>query len=249
MRLGIALLTCAVALPLCADEVEQLLLPVAPSVVMCARNSRYETRLVVYNQNERAVQPRCAEDGCGAIAPKAGREIHGGPNAAPIPSFLFLPKSEADHLRLSLVVESGERDHPENNSFAELPVVRASEFREGLVNVVGVRLDPGYRQTVRIYGLDGTQYGEVMLRVYDLDTGDFLAQWMYHLWPLSDERNEDGLALRPSFGMECDMSSVIPSNGQNVRVELEPLTPGLKFWAFVSVTNNVTQHFYTITPR
>jgi len=249
MRLGIVLLACAVAVPVCADEVEQLLLPVAPSVVMCARNSRYETRLVVYNQNERAVQPRCADDGCGAIAPKAGREIHGGPNAAPIPSFLFLPKSEADHLRLSLVVESGERDHPENNSFAELPVVRASEFREGLVNVVGVRLDPGYRQTVRIYGLDGTQYGEVMLRVYDLDTGDFLAQWMYHLWPLSDERNEDGLALRPSFGMECDMSSVIPSNGQNVRVELEPLTPGLKFWAFVSVTNNVTQHFYTITPR
>lgn len=249
MRLGIVLLACAVAVPVCADEVEQLLLPVAPSVVMCARNSRYETRLVVYNQNERAVQPRCAEDGCGAIAPKAGREIHGGPNAAPIPSFLFLPKSEADHLRLSLVVESGERDHPENNSFAELPVVRSSEFREGIVNVVGVRLDAGYRQTVRIYGLDGTQYGEVMLRVYDLDTGDFLAQWMYHLWPLSDERNEDGLALRPSFGMECDMSSVIPSNGQNVRVELEPLTPGLKFWAFVSVTNNVTQHFYTITPR
>ncbi len=249
MRLGIVLLACAVAVPVCADEVEQLLLPVAPSVVMCARNSRYETRLVVYNQNDRAVQPRCAEDGCGAIAPKAGREIHGGPNAAPIPSFLFLPKSEADHLRLSLVVESGERDHPENNSFAELPVVRASEFREGIVNVVGVRLDAGYRQTVRIYGLDGTQYGEVMLRVYDLDTGDFLAQWMYHLWPLSDERNEDGLALRPSFGMECDMSSVIPSNGQNVRVELEPLTPGLKFWAFVSVTNNVTQHFYTITPR
>ena len=249
MRLGIVLLACAVAVPVCADEVEQLLLPVAPSVVMCARNSRYETRLVVYNQNERAVQPRCAEDGCGAFAPKAGREIHGGPNAAPIPSFLFLPKSEADHLRLSLVVESGERDHPENNSVAELPVVRASEFREGIVNVVGVRLDAGYRQTVRIYGLDGTQYGEVMLRVYDLDTGDFLAQWMYHLWPLSDERNEDGLALRPSFGMECDMSSVIPSNGQNVRVELEPLTPGLKFWAFVSVTNNVTQHFYTIIPR
>lgn len=249
MRLGIALLTCALALPLCADEVEQLLLPVAPSVVMCARNSRYETRLVAYNQNERAVQPRCADDGCGAIPPRAGREIHGGPNAAPIPSFLYLPKSEADHLRLSLVVESGERDHPENNSFAELPVVRASEFREGIVNVVGVRLDAGYRQTVRIYGLDGSQYGEVMLRVYDLDTGDFLAQWMYHLWPLSDERNADGLALRPSFGMECDMSSVIPSNGQNVRVELEPLTPGLKFWAFVSVTNNVTQHFYTITPR
>ena len=30
---------------------------------------------------------------------------------------------------------------------------------------------------------------------------------------------------------------------------VEPLSEGLKFWAFVSVTNNKTQHFYTIVPR
>ena len=36
---------------------------------------------------------------------------------------------------------------------------------------------------------------------------------------------------------------------RNVRVEIEPLTEGTKFWAFMSITNNKTQQFHTITPR
>lgn len=34
-----------------------------------------------------------------------------------------------------------------------------------------------------------------------------------------------------------------------VRAEIEPLTEGLRYWAFVSVTNNETQHVTTITPQ
>lgn len=45
------------------------------------------------------------------------------------------------------------------------------------------------------------------------------------------------------------MSENLERNGQKVRVEIEPLTPGLKYWAFLSVTNNKTQHFYTVTAR
>jgi hypothetical protein len=33
-----------------------------------------------------------------------------------------------------------------------------------------------------------------------------------------------------------------------VRVEVTPLTEGLRFWTFVSITNNETQHVTTITP-
>src|SRR4051812_44133829 len=82
MRIALASLLCALALPIVAQEMEQVLLPVAPSVVMCAYNSRYETRLVVYNQNARKVKTDCAGDGCGEIGPTAGRELAG--NAASI---------------------------------------------------------------------------------------------------------------------------------------------------------------------
>ena len=47
----LVLLSLLAALPLAAaDDMEQILLPIEPSVVMCAHNSRFETRLVVYNE-------------------------------------------------------------------------------------------------------------------------------------------------------------------------------------------------------
>jgi len=74
---ALASLLCALALPMFAQEMEQVLLPVAPSLVMCAYNSRYDTHLVVYNQNARKVKTDCAGDGCGEVGATAGREITG----------------------------------------------------------------------------------------------------------------------------------------------------------------------------
>jgi hypothetical protein len=244
---ALALLLCA--LPLFAQEMEQVLLPVAPSVVMCAYNSRYETHLVVYNQNARKVKTDCAGDGCGEIGPTQGRELAGNAASIPLPTFLYMPKADANGVRMSLIVESGDRDNAEDRSFTELPIVRASEFVDRKMSFVGVRMDPGFRQTVRIFGLDGTTYGTVQVRAYDLVTEELVYDETMWLWPMSDERNEQGQALRPSFSMECDLSSDIPANGHHIRIEVEPISEGLKFWAFVSVTNNKTQHFYTIVPR
>jgi hypothetical protein len=249
MRIALASLLCAFALPIFAQEMEQVLLTVAPSLVMCAYNSRYDTHLVVYNQNARKVMAACAGDGCGEIGPTAGREITGNASSVPLPTFLYMPKADADGVRMSLIVESGDRDNQEDRSFAELPIVRASDFVDKKLTFVGVRMDPGFRQTLRIFGLDGTTFGKVQVRAYDLATEELVYDEPMWLWPLSDERNDQGQALRPSFNMECDLSGDIPANGHQVRLEIEPLTEGLKFWAFVSVTNNRTQHFYTIVPR
>lgn len=251
MRVVLASLLCACALPLFAEDVEAVLLPIEPSVVMCAYNSRFATRLVMYNQNERAVQPACAGDVCGSLNVSEGREIAGEQKQTPLPTFLYLPKSEVDHLRMSLVVEASDRDKMDERAFAEIPIARESDFRNAKLNIVGVRMDPGFRQTLRIFGLDGNNYGVVMVSAYDLAT-DELLYWEPHiLWPLSDERTASGQALRPSFTMECDLSREIPQylDGRNVRVELTPMTEGLRFWAFVSITNNKTQQFYTVTPR
>jgi len=249
MRIAVALLLCALALPIFAQEMEQILLPVAPSVVMCAYNSRFETRLVAYNQNAHKVKAACAGDGCGEIGSSQGIEIAGNAASVPLPTFLYVPKADADGLRMSLLVESGDRDNQEDHAFAELPIARASDFVSTKMTFVGVRMDPGYRQTLRVFGLDGTTFGKVQVRAYDLSTEKLVYDETMWLWPLSDERNEQDQALRPSFTMECDLSSDIPANGRHIRIEIEPLTEGLKFWAFVSVTNNKTQQFYAITPR
>jgi hypothetical protein len=250
MRIIVASLVCALALPLAAQETEQLLLPVEPSVMFCSHNARYDTRLVVYNQNAGPVKMLCADDECGAVGSAAGKEIDGTEESYAAPTFLYLPKSQAEGLRMSLVVESSVRGQEANHSFAELPIARASDFREGKMSIVGVRMDPGFRQTLRIFGLDGG-YSSVMVRAYDLMTDQLLYEEPHLLYQQSYERTASGMPLRPSLSIECDLSAELPAllNGQYVRIELESLTPGLKFWSFVTFTNNITQHFYTITPR
>jgi hypothetical protein len=191
-KLALVSLLCVLALPLAAQEMEQILLPVAPSVVMCGYNSRFETRLVASNEGAAAMRAICAEDGCGTIAAASGREITGGTRMVPKPTYLFLPKEQADRLRLSLVVESGDRDHPETHSFAELPIVRASDFRDTKLTFVGVRMDEGFRQAVRIYGLDGNQWAAVQVRAYDLASAELVYDDTMVLAPTSDERLPDG---------------------------------------------------------
>lgn len=45
------------------------------------------------------------------------------------------------------------------------------------------------------------------------------------------------------------VSVIGPASSPFVRVEVEPLGEGARFWAFVSVTNNETQHVTLITPQ
>jgi hypothetical protein len=68
---------------------------------------------------------------------------------------------------MSLVVESGVRDREDGHAFTELPIARTSDFREDKLTLVGVRMDPGYRQAIRIFGLDGG-FSAVMVRAFDL---------------------------------------------------------------------------------
>jgi hypothetical protein len=249
--LALGILLVALALPLAAAEYEQLLLPVSPSVLYCAYESRYETRLLAFNDHDVAGSRFCAEGVCRNLEPKTGAEITGADvgGGVPLPVWMYVPKEMAAKMRMSLVVEASDRNHLDARGFTELPIVRASDFTDGKLSLIGLRMDPGFRQTVRMFGLDAAQSGWVMMKVYSLTSNNMLFDWPFYIGPLTNEVTAEGLPLRPAFGMECDMSAYLHSYGQQVRIELEPITPGLKYWAFVTVTNNVTQHFYTVLPK
>lgn len=248
MRLGLALLLCAAALPLAADDVEPVLLSVQPSYIVCGFGG-FETQLVVYNPSARTMRGACVDDMCGPIAP-GGHLLSGPTLGGSFPTFLYLPKDEAEQLRMSLVTRSHMWGSDEVG-LAELPIVRASEFRDKTIDIVGVRMEPGFRQALRLYALDGTQYSAVDVRVYDLTTNAQIYEEVHWLEPLTDQRTPDGRALAPAFNMECDLSKELPEllDGRNVRLEIEPLMEGMKVWAFMSITDNKTQHFSTIVPR
>ena len=249
MRSVLALLVLSFALPLAADEYEQLLLPIAPSVVHCAKDSRFETRLMAFNGNEHASTRLCTDTECSELEPMGAKEFTGiDAGGTPLPAYVYLPKSAADAMQLSIFIESSHMDRREERAFTEVPVIRTSDFRTGKIQFLGVRMDPEFRQSIRMYGLDGSQYGVLMMRVYSLETGELLHECEHLLVPIGG-KDADGRDMRPSFSMECDMSEHVESNGQKVRIELEPVTPGLKYWSIISITNNRTQHFYTVLPR
>ena len=250
MNKAVAVLSLLAVLPLAAADVEQFLLPVSPSVVHCGYDSRYETRLLAFNDSNAEEDLLCAPEGCAGIRPRSTVELIGGyAGGTPLPAWIYLPKESADRLRMSLVVESSERSRLEERSYTELPIVSARDFTSKTMQFVGVRVDEGFRQTVRMYGLDGRAHGQVMMRVYPIDSSELLHSCVHDIYPMGEETTGDGRALRPAFGMECDMSEHIPVRNQKVRIELEPITEGLRYWAFISITNNKTQHFYTVLGR
>jgi hypothetical protein len=244
-----ALLALVLALPVAADEYERLLLPVSPSIVYCGYHSKFDTRLVVYNGRDRTVDRFCTDSMCGGLASNTGTVVVGQNVPVPVPGFIYVPKGEADGIEMSLVVESSETTRAEERSYTALPVVRESEFRADKIQIVGVRLDDGFRKTLRIYGLDGLSSAQVRVRVYDIASATPAWEHEYTLYPQVG-LNAQGLAAAPSFNMECDLTGYVGSSYERpVRVELEPITPGARIWGFVSVTNNITQTFYTVTPR
>lgn len=250
MKTALVALVLLAALPLLAADVEQFLLPVSPSLVHCGYESRYETRLVAFNDDAQVPDLLCATGDCAAVQPLATVELSGGyAGGTPLPAYVYLPKQSAERLRMSLIVESSELSRLDERSYTELPIVSTKDFTRGKMQFVGVRVDQGFRQTVRMYGLDGTKSGKVMMRVYPMDSSMLLHECVHEIHPITMEKTSDGNDLRPAFGMECDMSEHIPANDQKVRIELEPITEEFAYWAFISITNNKTQHFYTVLGR
>ena len=72
------------------------------------------------------------------IAP-GGHQLTGPTLGGSYPTFLYLPKEEAEQLRMSLVTQSHMWNRPDDPGFTELPIVRASEFRDKTIDLVGVR--------------------------------------------------------------------------------------------------------------
>jgi hypothetical protein len=64
------------------------------------------------------------------------------------------------------------------------------------------------------------------------------------------------LSLRNRFRVHLDHSVMLSdllsgttATGERVRIVVEPLEPDTPYWAFVSITNNETQHITISTPK
>ena len=136
----------------------------------------------------------------------------------------------------------------------QLPVVRERLFTSGTVDLLGVPVDANYRSTLRIYGIDPTLFGDVRVRAYIDSDSDvaLLDETVYSLGanPVVIPQRQIGagtLDIRPP-SVEINFATDRYEGHPKIRYEITPITPGLKIWAFVSVTDKTSQAIVLRTP-
>jgi len=218
---------------------ERLVLSIAPSYSLCGYASRYDTRLVVFNDGDAAGRPICLGDDCVPVGARKVTTVEGPMTMTPLPAFLFVPRDAADRVHLTLMVESNDRARG-LRAFAEIPIMRERDF-QSRIQLLGVRVEKGFRVTLRIYGLDTPDGAVSLMRIFDMDTNELLAEEVYGF-----ERFPNA----PSMAMECDVSDIGETvMGRNLRIEVVTSGDDVKAYAFVSTTDNATQRFTIITPK
>jgi hypothetical protein len=167
----------------------------------------------------------------------------------------YVPRADAD----SLVYN----DSIVSPVLAEVPVVRERDLRTTSIALAGVPLDPGFRLMLRMYDPFRTANARFAVhfwaewRVPNANAAAYSSQAPALLGSTevtlvdppqlqSDPDLEPGYAELP-IGRE--MLSNVPPWSRNIAVEVEPLTPGVRFWAFITATRNDSQQVLTITPH
>jgi hypothetical protein len=141
-----------------------------------------------------------------------------------------------------------------------VPVVRDKDVYTGKLQLIDIPVTSDFRSALRVYDFDSnTKVPPVVrLRIYDMcGAGPFdrdctdtpLVDTTLPLPNGGEESytNPD----HPGFAMIGDLATAFPQLApqSRVRIDLDPVTADLRFWAFVSTTHNETQQVTVIAPN
>jgi hypothetical protein len=152
--------------------------------------------------------------------------------------FVYVPKQE---LRLfSANLRATDTSRSAGSFGTELPIVRESDFAEDVIVLNDVPTDARFRNTLRVY----SPYETMVF----LEIGNRPGEVRIDL-----RKNDPEDPFEPAYGVFTDF----PVGAGPVRLTITANTArGISppiylgpIWAFVSVTNNETQHITTITPQ
>lgn len=199
-----------------------------------------------------------ADGGCGAVFPlthvlKAGETLHNLPAffIVPGPNPARLLYASRDHSRdLSGNLRTSDVSRLASNAGTEVPIVREADLHTATIQLHNVPLDAHFRIMLRIYEVSQAE-SRFRVNFYPEDTG--ASQPAIASVELTATASETGaFRLHPAwaqYGAITDLLNVPTILPVQLRAEIIPLTPGARFWAFISLTNNETQHVTLITPQ
>lgn len=173
--------------------------------------------------------------------------------------YLYVPKG-VDRAALHISARVRDLSRQAESAGTEIPVVRPSDLRDGPIMLLDVPTAGRFRAALRVYDVAKTR-DNVTIRIYDanaLKRGDRTplvetVLTMPVLPPL--------VASNPSFPLQPpsavvigDLVAAFPKlaavNAVSIEVRGQPMpTDPKRYWAFVSITNNVTQEVTVVSPQ
>lgn len=174
------------------------------------------------------------------------------PNAYPGSAILLHVESQyADEFTFASRVRDVSRD--QETAGTEIPVIREDRIIEKPVHLLNVPLAPRFRNMLRVYALPEVANPEVEVRYYRMTEQLSLVA---NRTPLRTERLPlrtyppvQGYLVHPSLAEIPAFQSAPELAGETALwIDVVPITPGLRIWAFVSITNNDTQQVTLVTP-
>ena len=161
---------------------------------------------------------------------------------------LFVNRDEAD--RLSVHLRLFDRSRSQSDAGAEIPVVRERDLYSSALQLNGVPLSSNFRSMLRIYDLTRKD-SQFRVRLYDASITNAPVPVYRELVVTASTPYEPPFNTEPAYAAFGGFNDLLPQPGIHpaaLRVEVEPLTAGSRFWAFVSITNNDTQRVTLVTP-
>jgi len=131
-----------------------------------------------------------------------------------------------------------------------VPVVRERDLASGPVQLMDIpRADTEFfRYTLRIYGIGGGRAAAVRLNGYVTMADGTPDLVMTTVIPLLRIGHGIGHWYFEDATFVRDLVYAVGEMG-SVRVEIEPITQGLRWWGIVSTTNKQTQDVTVVTPQ
>jgi hypothetical protein len=254
---------------------EPMLVPVFSSGAG-AFGSQWSSTVVLRNSGDTTIKlarpavtnyPLCPTDPINCISPATAELAPGALSLLdyalqdPAGVILYIPRPALveDDQNLNVGLRVRDLSRSEDNLGTEVPVVRERNLRRTEpFQLLDVDVDSRYRAALRLYDVHGFDGEAVVVRI-DNPFGQRLVDTIVHLSrPAQQSFAADPFPLHPAYAVISDLAAQFPQLRDQVRVNVEiqfesplsdPPYPYKHTYAFVSITNNVTQMFTTVTPQ
>lgn len=233
-----------------AEAGQQILIPLAPGpAIPGAFGTSWKTELWVYNSGttQAAVSVRPALAGQGFVIPPKKSMEFSSFDAAAAGRGLLVEVADTADIRLQLQVREIAYGEMAGVTVPTVPLAGFSAEPQQLLNIPATS---AFRTTVRIYALFSSGApAEFTVRIYDMDHDDALVQVQHVTVPASPTLPPSYVDTPVGVAVLGDyFRSLKEIPHARLEIAAESSSSASRFWAFATVTHNVTQQVLIIVP-